>query len=72
MRCLHIDSGGRSCSLAPIEGAEFCEAHFPLPASEEPTELSFAHRLLRRSAAALLLALFLLQFYATMKFLLGD
>ncbi len=58
--------------MPPIEGAEFCDAHLPLPASEEPIELSFTHRLLRRGAAALLLALFLLQFYVTMKVLFGD
>ena len=55
--------------MPPIEGAEFCEAHLPLPASEEPIELPFAYRLLRRGAAALLLTLFLLQFYLVMKFL---
>ena len=58
--------------MVPIEGAEFCDAHLPLPASEEPIELSFTYRLLRRGAAALLLTLFLLQCYVTMKLLFGD
>ena len=58
--------------MVPMEGAEFCDAHLSLPASKEPIELPFTHRLLRRGAAALLLALFLLQFYVTMKFLFGD
>ena len=72
MRCLHLDSEGRSCPTAPIEGAEFCEAHLPLPPSEEPSELPSVYRLFRRTAAALLLALFLLQFYVAMKFLFGG
>ena len=56
--------------MPAMEAAEFCEAHLPLPTSQEPIELPFAYRLFRRGAAALLLALFLLQFYVVMKFLL--
>ena len=58
--------------MPSVEGAGFCDAHLPLPASEEPIELPFAHRLLRRGGAALLLTLFLLQFYVVMKFLFRE
>lgn len=71
MRCLYLDSEGRPCPMTAIEGAEFCEAHLPLPLGEEPCELPFFYRLLRRAGAALLLAVFLFQFYVAMQLLYG-
>lgn len=71
MRCVYIDSQGRQCLLAAVEGAEFCDEHLPLPLSEEPTELPFFYRAARRAAAALLLAMVLLQFYVGLRLLYG-
>ncbi len=49
--------------MPPLEGAEFCEAHLPVPFDHEPLELPFAYRLARRMAAVALLGLLLFQFY---------
>ena len=71
-RCLYVDCRGERCPAMASEGFEFCEAHLPLPNGEEPSELPFFHRFLRRTGAALLLAIFLLQFYVAMRLLYGE
>jgi hypothetical protein len=52
-----------------MEGAEFCEAHFPTPL-EEAIVLPWAYRLARRLGAAVLLGIILLQLYVMMKMML--
>ena len=72
LRCLYLDARGQQCPTVAIEGCEFCEAHLPLPDLEEPSELPVFYRLLRRTGAALLLAMFLLQFYVAMRLLYRE
>jgi len=55
--------------MPPMEGAEFCEAHFPTPI-EEAIVLPGAYRLARRLGAAVLLGIILLQLYVMMKMML--
>lgn len=57
--------------MAAIQGTEFCDSHLPVPPSEEALQLPFAYRLARRVGAAILLAMFLTQFYIGMRLLLG-
>ncbi len=66
MRCLNVDARGRRCPTPPVKGAEFCEAHLPLPNAEESSELPLVYRFVRRAGAAILLVMFLLQFYVAM------
>ncbi len=71
-RCLHITARGERCPAAALEDAEFCEAHLTPPeALAESSELPFFFRLLRRTGAALLLAMFLLQLWVGLRILYG-
>jgi hypothetical protein len=63
VRCLYVYSSGEQCPEQAVEGADFCDSHLPAPVLEEPTELPWVYRAARWWAAALLLALILLQIY---------
>jgi len=71
MRCLYIDGEGRQCPLHAVDGAEFCDVHLPVPVAEEPAELPRFYRVVRRTFAALMLTVVLLQIYVGLRLLYG-
>lgn len=57
--------------MSAEEGCEFCVDHLPVLEAHEPLEVPWSHRVIRRAAAAFLLALFLLQLYEGLKLAYG-
>lgn len=70
-RCSHLYESGRQCSEFALEGSDFCGDHEVIPeALADSFNRHESHgfgRLLRRVAALLLLIIFLIPFYYTVK-----
>lgn len=74
MRCMHLDRGGRQCPFEALEGKEFCADHSPLIYADgdaEWPEPKTNRPLLYRLAAWILLLIFLLNAYQTLRAWLG-
>ena len=66
-RCAHLYESGRQCSESALAGGDFCEDHAILPDTFDRDEPSGLGRFVKRVAALLLLIIFLIPFYYTVK-----
>jgi hypothetical protein len=70
-RCSHLYESGRQCAEPAFEGSDFCTDHAEVPAAWdgtfEPLGPSGFERFVMRVAALLLLLIFLIPFYYTVK-----
>jgi hypothetical protein len=71
-RCSHLYESGRQCSEFALDGSDFCGDHEIIHDAFEPIERNGFRRLLMRVAAVLLLIVFLIPFYYTVKSLLAT
>ena len=67
-RCLHMYGSGFQCSAETLEPTEFCEAHQKVVAFEiERLEDSFWRKLVLRFVALILLLVFLIPLFYTLR-----
>jgi hypothetical protein len=66
-RCAHLYESGRQCTRFAIDDRDFCEDHAILPDTFDRDETSGIGRLVLRIAALVLLIIFLIPFYYTVK-----
>ena len=71
MRCLYLYRSGDQCPYRAMEGSDFCADHLPVPEPEMASSPS-GRPLLYRLAALILLLIFLMNAYQTLRQWLGS
>ncbi len=66
-RCAHLYESGRQCCRFALDGRDFCEDHAILSDVFDRDEAGGFRRLVTRIAALVLLIIFLIPFYYTVK-----
>ena len=66
-RCVHLYESGTRCSGEVLEGTDFCPDHYPSPPNHDAFDDHPFQKLVARLVALILLLIFLIPFYYTLR-----